>query len=185
MAEKKRLTQDDYSMIQRNAEQTSPSETPRVLDIQHSTDPTSESPVDQPKSFDRTSEDVVQHRRTTEEIGADTTEKQIGDDQTQEEWNMSKPVNQTESSSVVSPTFNQAARFTLVEVEEILGRRSNSDELERFAGERFLGIEQDLDQSLSDLQRSNLLRGDKLAIEDLISRKLTSDEEGMPSNWPV
>lgn len=53
-----------------------------------------------------------------------------------------------------------------------------TDELERFASSHFDQIEYDLGKSLSDLQKSNLLNGDKLAIENLINRKLSKKETG-------
>jgi len=74
--------------------------------------------------------------------------------------------------------FKQPIQFTLVEIEKAIGKSLNSDELERFAGSRFAQIENDLGKSLSDLQRSNLLKGDKLTIENLINRKLSPEETG-------
>jgi hypothetical protein len=70
-------------------------------------------------------------------------------------------------------------RFTLSEIEKAIGRSLNSDELERFAGTRFDQIEYDLGKSLTDFQRSNLLKGDKLTIENLINRKLSPEETGI------
>jgi hypothetical protein len=72
----------------------------------------------------------------------------------------------------------QPIRFTLSEIEKAIGRSLNSDELERFAGSHFAQIEYDLGKSLNDLQRSNLLKGDKLTIESLINRKLSFEETG-------
>jgi hypothetical protein len=77
-----------------------------------------------------------------------------------------------------SQKFKQPIRFTLSEIEKAIGKSLNSDELERFAGSRFAQIENDLGKSLNDLQRSNLLKGDKLTIESLINRKLSSEETG-------
>ena len=69
-------------------------------------------------------------------------------------------------------------RFGLSEIENAIGRSLNHDELQRFADSRFTQIEYDLGKSLNDLQRSNLLKGDKLTIESLINRKLSPDETG-------
>jgi hypothetical protein len=77
-----------------------------------------------------------------------------------------------------SRILKQKIYFTLYEIEKEIGKPLNSDELERFAGSRFAQIEYDLGKSLTDLQRSNLLKGDKLTIESLIGRKLSPEETG-------
>ncbi|CAF4745364.1 unnamed protein product, partial [Rotaria sp. Silwood2] len=75
--------------------------------------------------------------------------------------------------------LKQPIYFTLSEIEKAIGKNLNSDELERFAGSRFTQIEYDLGKQLSNLQRSNLLNGDKLAIESLIDRQLSPEETGI------
>ena len=75
--------------------------------------------------------------------------------------------------------LKQPIRFTLSEIEKALGKQLTTDELERFAGSRFTQIENDLGKSLTDLQRSNLLKGDKLTIEKLIDRELSPEETGI------
>lgn len=75
--------------------------------------------------------------------------------------------------------LKQPIQFSLSEIEKAIGRSLNSDELERFADSRFDQIENDLGKSLTDLQRSNLLNGDKLTIEGLINRKLFPKETGI------
>ncbi len=79
----------------------------------------------------------------------------------------------------------QPIHFTLSEIEKAIERCLNSDELERFAGSRFTQIENDLGKTLSDLQRSNLLKGDKLTIESLINRKLSLEETGIITVLPL
>ncbi|CAF1039782.1 unnamed protein product [Rotaria sordida] len=74
--------------------------------------------------------------------------------------------------------LKQPICFTLSKIETAIEKSLNSNELERFASSRFFHIEYDLSKSLSDLQRSNLLNGDKLTIESLISRELSSKETG-------
>ncbi len=86
-----------------------------------------------------------------------------------------KSIDLHEDDSFIS---NQPIRFTLSEIEKAIGKSLNSDELKRFADSRFVQIENDLGKSLNDLQRSNLLKGDKLTIESLINRKLSSEETG-------
>ncbi len=75
--------------------------------------------------------------------------------------------------------LKQPIQFSLSEIEKAIGKSLNSDELDRFAGVRFAQIEYDLGKSLNDLQRSNLLKGDKLTIESLINRKLSPEETGI------
>ncbi|CAF4805570.1 unnamed protein product [Rotaria sp. Silwood1] len=74
--------------------------------------------------------------------------------------------------------LKQRIYFTLSEIEKAIGNNLNSDELERFASLHFTQIEHDLGKPLNDLQRSNLLNGDKLTIESLIGRQLSSKETG-------
>jgi len=84
-----------------------------------------------------------------------------------------------EDSFIFGRILKQTIHFTLSEIEKAIGKHLNSDELQRFAGSRFTQIEYDLGKSLSDIQRSNLLEGDKLTIERLIGRKLSPEETGI------
>ncbi|CAF3690242.1 unnamed protein product [Rotaria sordida] len=86
--------------------------------------------------------------------------------------------NSNEDLFIFDRILKQPIHFTLSEIEKAIGKSLNSDELKRFAGSRFIQIEYDLGKSLSDLQRSNLLNGDKLTIESLIDRQLSPEETG-------
>jgi hypothetical protein len=84
----------------------------------------------------------------------------------------------TEDSSILGRISRRPIYFTLSEIEKAIEKPLDSDELKRFADSRFTQIEDDLGKSLTDLQRSNLLKGDKLTIESLIGRKLSPEETG-------
>lgn len=99
---------------------------------------------------------------------------------TEEQFNEVKTIEKDES--IPSQPMKRSIRFVLSEIENAIGRSLNSEELKRFSDSRFAKIEYDLGKSLNDLQRSNLLKGDKLTIESLINRKLSPEETGRVSS---
>ncbi|CAF3800448.1 unnamed protein product, partial [Adineta steineri] len=132
-------------------------------------------------------EDVLDRRLTLPEIEyitdqqSDRIEKDIKKDLSSEDLNIKqkKQIHLEENSFIFGRILKQSIiYFTLSEIEKAIGKHLNTDELRRFAGLRFAQIESDLGKSLTDLQLSNLLEGNKLTIESLIGRKLTSEETG-------
>jgi hypothetical protein len=87
----------------------------------------------------------------------------------------------SEDLFIFARKIKQPIRFTLLEIETAIGESLNNDELKRFGGSRFTQIERSLEKPLNDLQRWNLLKGDKLTIESLIGRKLSLEETGKRS----
>ncbi|CAF3029187.1 unnamed protein product, partial [Rotaria sp. Silwood2] len=137
-------------------------------------------------------EDVLQRRLTLDEIQYLTDQQ---NNLVKSDWNKKLSPNQLDTNEVpqiyltdfdkddtdedlfiFDRILKQPIYFTLSEIEKAIGKNLNSDELERFAGSRFTQIEYDLGKQLSNLQRSNLLNGDKLAIESLIGRQLSPEE---------
>ncbi|CAF0769866.1 unnamed protein product [Adineta steineri] len=132
-------------------------------------------------------EDVLDRRLTLPEIEyitdrqSDRIEKDIKKDLSSEDLNIKqkKQIHLEENLFIFGRILKQPIiYFTLTEIEKAIGKHLNTDELRRFAGLRFVQIESDLGKSLTDLQLSNLLEGNKLTIESLIGRKLTSEETG-------
>ncbi|CAF4291211.1 unnamed protein product, partial [Adineta steineri] len=132
-------------------------------------------------------EDVLDRRLTLPEIDyitdqqSDRIEKDIKKNLSSEDLNIKqkKQIHLEKNSFIFGRILKQSIiYFTLTEIEKAIGKHLNTDELRRFAGLRFAQIEFDLGKSLSDLQLSNLLEGNKLTIESLIGRKLTLEETG-------
>lgn len=111
-------------------------------------------------------------RRTTERIIIDSAEHQLIENQVKKTSILSK-------ESLHGLVFEKPLEFPLHDIEKAVERRLTSDELQTFLNPRADRIENELGQSLTDMERANLLQGDHLTIESLIGRKLTTDEGGL------